>query len=188
VSAKKKKRSSMKTEPPQSARLPKAAKAPKAPKAPKPPKAPKAPKAPKPVGLSATHVPAALLDQLVQEATAVRERAYAPYSGYLVGAAILTRRGVVYAGCNVENSTFGATICAERGAIMQMVAHGDDEPIACAVVTRDGGSPCGICRQVLAEFARDMPIVLVGLASPEGESGTVVQLKDLLPLAFRLHT
>ncbi len=133
-------------------------------------------------------VPAALLDQLVQEATAVRERAYAPYSGYLVGAAILTKRGVVYAGCNVENATFGATICAERGAIMQMVAHGDSEPIACAVVTKDGGSPCGICRQVLAEFAQDMPIVLVGLASSDGESGHVVHLADLLPLAFRLES
>jgi cytidine deaminase len=170
---------------PKSAKHPKASKAPKAPKA---SKAPKSTKGTKSGALSSAHVPAALLDQLVQEATAVRERAYAPYSGYLVGAAILTKRGVVYAGCNVENSTFGATICAERGAIMQMVAHGDDEPIACAVVTKDGGSPCGICRQVLAEFARDMPIVLVGLASPEGESGTVVHLKELLPLAFRLQT
>ena len=134
------------------------------------------------------HVPASLLDQLVQEATAVRERAYAPYSGYLVGAAIATKQGSIFVGCNVENSTFGATICAERGAIMQMVAFGETEPIACAVVTKDGGSPCGICRQVLAEFARDMPIVLVGLASSEGESGHVVQLTDLLPMAFRLKS
>ena len=134
-----------------------------------------------------THVPASLLDQLVQEATAVRERAYAPYSNYRVGAAIATRQGSIFVGCNVENSTFGATICAERGAIMQMVAFGESEPIACAVVTKDGGSPCGICRQVLAEFAPDMPIVMVGLASAEGESGHVVQLKDLLPLAFRLE-
>jgi cytidine deaminase len=133
-----------------------------------------------------THVPASLLDQLVQEATAVRERAYAPYSNYRVGAAIATKQGSIFVGCNVENSTFGATICAERGAIMQMVAFGETEPIACAVVTKDGGSPCGICRQVLAEFAADMPIVMVGLASAEGESGHVVQLKDLLPLAFRL--
>jgi cytidine deaminase len=131
-------------------------------------------------------VPAALLDQLVQEAKAVREHAYAPYSRYLVGAAIATKRGSIFVGCNVENSTFGATICAERGAIMQMIAHGETEPIACAVVTQDGGSPCGICRQVLAEFARDMPVVLVGLTSAEGETGTVVQLADLLPLAFRL--
>jgi len=133
-------------------------------------------------------VGAALLDQLVQEAKAVRERAHAPYSRYQVGAAILTKRGSIYVGCNVENASFGATICAERGAIMQMVAAGETDPIACAVVTRDGGSPCGICRQVLSEFAVDMPIVLVDLASSEGESGKVVQLADLLPLAFRLHS
>jgi len=70
---------------------------------------------------------------------------------------------------------------------MAMVAAGETEPVACAVVTKDGGSPCGICRQVLAEFARDMPVVLVGLAAAEGESGTVVHLSELLPLAFRLH-
>ena len=131
----------------------------------------------------------ALLDQLVQEAKAVRERAYAPYSKYLVGAAIATKRGSIYVGCNVENSSFGATICAERGAIMQMVAHGERDPIACAVVTGDeGASPCGICRQVLAEFATDMPIVMVGLGSREGETGRVVQLADLLPLAFKLKS
>jgi cytidine deaminase len=134
-----------------------------------------------------TSVDAALLDQLVQEATAVREHAYAPYSRYRVGAAIRTKRGSIYVGCNVENSTFGATICAERGAIMQMVAHGETDPIACAVVTDDGGSPCGICRQVLAEFARDMPIVLVAAKAPDGESGKVVQLAELLPMAFRLN-
>ena len=137
--------------------------------------------------VKATRVPASVLDQLVQEATADRNHAYAPYSGYMVGAAIATKSGAVYVGCNVENSTFGATICAERGAVMQMVAAGETEPIACAVVTKDGGSPCGICRQVLAEFARDMPVVLVGLAAAEGESGTVVHLSELLPLAFRLE-
>jgi cytidine deaminase len=135
----------------------------------------------------APRVDSALLDQLVQEAKAVRELAYAPYSRYQVGAAIATKRGSIYVGCNVENASFGATICAERGAIMQMIAHGDREPIACAVVTGDeGASPCGICRQVLAEFATDMPVVLVGLGSREGETGRVVQLADLLPLAFRL--
>ena len=134
------------------------------------------------------HVGADVLDRLVQEAKEVRENAYAPFSHYKVGAALMTKAGSIYRGCNVENSTFGATICAERGAIMQMVANGDSTPIACAVVTRDGGSPCGICRQVLAEFAVDMPIVLVGLESLEGETGTVVQLSELLPFAFRLAT
>ena len=134
----------------------------------------------------ALRVGSALLDQLVQEAKAVRERAYAPYSNYPVGAAIATKSGAIYVGCNVENSSFGGTICAERGAIMAMVAAGERDPIACAVVTGDeGASPCGICRQVLSEFATDMPVVLVGLGSREGETGRVVQLADLLPLAFR---
>jgi cytidine deaminase len=112
-----------------------------------------------------------------------------PHSKYRVGAAIATKRGSIFVGCNVENATFGATICAERGAIMQMVAQGETDPIACAVVTEDGGSPCGICRQVLSEFARDMPIVLSALnaKSREGESGEVVMLADLLPRAFRLR-
>lgn len=171
---------------------PKATKRPKATKKPKALKRPQAMAKPArqldaAAKLEAAHVPASVLDQLVQEATAVRNHAYAPYSGYMVGAAIATKSGAVYVGCNVENSTFGATICAERGAIMQMVAAGETEPIACAVVTKDGGSPCGICRQVLAEFARDMPVVLVGLAAAEGESGTVAHLSDLLPLAFRLQ-
>lgn len=135
------------------------------------------------------HPHASLLDELVQRAKAVRENAHAPYSRYLVGAAIATKSGRIFEGCNVENASFGATICAERGAIMQMIAAGEREPIACAVVTGDdeGASPCGICRQVLSEFAEDMPIVLVGLGARDGELGRVVQLADLLPLAFRLH-
>jgi cytidine deaminase len=133
-------------------------------------------------------VSSALLDQLVQEAKAARLRAYAPYSGYTVGAAIATKRGSIYVGCNVENASYGACICAERGAIMTMVAAGETEPVACAVVTADQGSPCGICRQVLAEFAKDMPVALVGVAGGEGhESGRVVQLAELLPLAFELR-
>jgi cytidine deaminase len=140
----------------------------------------------KPKAARALNLTPAVLDRLVQEAKAVRDNAYAPFSRYRVGAAIMTKAGNVYRGCNVENSTFGATICAERGAIMQMVAAGETTPIACAVVTEDGGSPCGICRQVLAEFALDMPVVLVGLESAEGETGKVVHLSELLPLAFRL--
>lgn len=129
-----------------------------------------------------------LLDRLVQEAAAVREHAYAPYSRYQVGAAIATKSGRVFTGCNVENASLGATICAERGAVMQMIAAGEREPIACAVVTGDEepASPCGICRQVLAEFAPDMPIVLVGQGSKDGETGRVVGLGELLPLQFRL--
>ena len=122
------------------------------------------------------------LDRLLQKAIGVREHAYAPYSKYRVGAAIMTKSGAVFVGCNVENATYGATICAERGAIIQMIAAGEREPIAAAVATADGASPCGICRQVFAEFTSNMPIVLVNL---NDEIGTIVELAELLPLAFR---
>jgi len=131
------------------------------------------------------------LDRLVSAAREARGRAYAPYSRYAVGAAIWTRRGGVYVGCNVENATYGATMCAERSAIAAMVAAGDRDPVACTVVTggrgsRSPGSPCGICRQVLAEFARDMKIVLV--AEDEGRvlGRRIHRLSALLPHAFRL--
>lgn len=126
---------------------------------------------------------ASLFDQLLDQAVRVREHAYAPFSAYRVGAAIATANGTIHVGCNVENSTLGATICAERGAIMHMIASGETKPVACVVVTDDGAAPCGVCRQVLAEFADDMPIVLANLGE---ESGRVVQLSQLLPLAFRL--
>jgi cytidine deaminase len=125
--------------------------------------------------------------ELIEVAREVRHRAYAPYSKYFVGAAILTKTGKVFAGCNFENATFGATICAERNAIGQMIAAGERHPVACAVVTAGprGGSPCGICRQVLWEFASDMPIALVG-EGPRGLSRRDTTLKKLLPDGFRL--
>lgn len=124
---------------------------------------------------------------LIAAARAARKRAYAPYSKYLVGAAIATRSGKVFTGCNVENATYGATICAERNAIGQMIAAGEKHPVACAVVTRGprGGSPCGICRQVLWEFASDMPIALIG-EGPRGLTRRTTSLADLLPDGFRL--
>lgn len=130
-----------------------------------------------------------LLDILVQEAKAVRKLSYSPYSKYPVGAAIATKSGSIFVGTNVENASFGATICAERGAVMAMIAAGEREPIACAVVTgdREPASPCGMCRQVLAEFNGEMPIAMVGLGSREGETGRVVSLADLLPYQFELH-
>lgn len=126
-----------------------------------------------------------VLARLVTAARAARERAYAPYSNYKVGAAILTKSGAVFTGTNVENATYGATICAERSAIAQMVASGEREPIACAVATGGprAGSPCGICRQVLREFARDMPIALV--AEQRGRlTRRDTTLAKLLPDAF----
>jgi cytidine deaminase len=132
-----------------------------------------------------------LLARLVTAARGARERAYAPYSNYKVGAAILTKSGSVFTGTNVENASYGATLCAERSAIAQMVAAGEREPVACAVATggTEAGSPCGICRQVLHEFARDMPIALVAEAEEADEKGRRLTRRDttlakLLPEAF----
>jgi cytidine deaminase len=125
-------------------------------------------------------------EELVAEARAVRGNAYAPYSDYKVGAALVTKSGAVFTGCNVENATYGATICAERAAICAMVAAGESEPLAIAVATggKEAGSPCGICRQVLREFAPDMAIALVA----EDDRGRVrrrdTTLAKLLPDAF----
>ena len=136
-----------------------------------------------------TKIATKLLDILVPEAQAVRKRSYSPYSKYPVGAAIATKSGSIFVGTNVENASLGATICAERGAVMAMIAAGEREPIACAVVTgdREPASPCGMCRQVLAEFNGEMPIAMVGLGSREGETGRVVSLADLLPHQFKLR-
>ena len=131
------------------------------------------------------------VDVLLPAARAARAHAYAPYSRYRVGAALLTKSGRVFVGCNVENATYGATACAERSAIAAMVAAGEREPVACVVVTAGPtpGTPCGICRQVLSEFAADMPVTLVA----EDASGRILARADerlaaLLPKAFRLRT
>ncbi|HEY5147541.1 MAG TPA: cytidine deaminase [Polyangiaceae bacterium] len=138
-------------------------------------------------GLKTT--PAADEKRMIEAARAARSHAHAPYSRYAVGAAVLTQSGRVYAGCNVENATYGATLCAERSAVAAMVAAGDHTPIACAVVTAgpEPGAPCGICRQVLVEFARDMKVILLA----ESSGGAIVakkttRLAKLLPSAFRL--
>ncbi|MGK3991804.1 cytidine deaminase [Sorangium sp. So ce1024] len=124
-------------------------------------------------------------EALGQAALAVRERAHAPYSGYRVGAAILVRSGRVFAGCNVENASYGLAICAERSAIVQMVAAGERDPIALAVATGGPvlGSPCGMCRQTLAEFAVDLPIRLVA-PGDVGVPPRTTSLAALLPDAF----
>src|SRR5436190_1981366 len=99
-------------------------------------------------------------DALVQAAIDVREGAYARYSSFLVGAAVLAGDGKIYTGCNVENSSYGLTICAERAAVFAAVAAGQRRFEFLAIATSGGGSPCGACRQVLAEFAPGLPILL----------------------------
>lgn len=120
-------------------------------------------------------------NSLVLQAIAAAGRAYAPYSGYAVGAALLTISGRVYLGVNVENASYGATICAERSAIAQAVSNGEREFVAIAVVSRSAGSPCGICRQVLAEFGPQTRVILANL---DGEIRLTVTVDGLLPDAF----
>jgi cytidine deaminase len=126
--------------------------------------------------------------ELEQAAIEARGRAYAPYSRYLVGAALLGDDGRIYAGCNVENASYGLTICAERGACATMVAAGCRRLVAAVVVTQgpEPGSPCGMCRQTLSEFgADDVPLRMITL----GDEGAVARraestLGALLPGRF----
>lgn len=128
-------------------------------------------------------------EELYQEAVRARERAYAPYSDFLVGAALLTADGEIYTGCNIENAAFGPSVCAERTAIFKAVSEGrrDFSAIAIAGGRRDAEGleicpPCGVCRQVMAEFCRpeSFRIILGDSSGPV----TAMTLKELLPLGF----
>jgi cytidine deaminase len=120
--------------------------------------------------------------ELIALARKARQQAYAPYSHYDVGAALLTASGQVYTGCNVENASYSVSICAERAAAVKAVSSGDREFVNIAVVTADGGTPCGVCRQVLAEFGAHMRVVVADLAG----SYKAYRLDELLPDAFVL--
>ena len=123
---------------------------------------------------------------LVVAALAARERSYSPYSKFAVGAALLTTAGEVFTGCNVENCSYGLTICAERTAACTAVAAGRREFTALALALSGGGTPCGACRQFLAEFSPNLPIYIVDADAP----GKVLEtsLDVLLPGRFELPT
>ncbi|MCB9133885.1 MAG: cytidine deaminase [Anaerolineales bacterium] len=120
-------------------------------------------------------------DQLIQIALQTRNWAYAPYSNYPVGAALLTTSGKIYEGVNVESAAYPTTMCAERVAVFKAVSEGEREFEAIAVVTRNGGTPCGSCRQVLAEFGLD---TLVLIADDRGTLLQETHVSELLPSAF----
>ena len=122
-------------------------------------------------------------DALMQAALDAQRNAYAPYSKFQVGAAILTEDGETFVGCNVENSSFGLTICAERVAATAAVAGGSNKFEMIAIVSPGGVTPCGACRQFLAEFNPDIPILLVDSNCPEAINE--VSLTDLFPQGFR---
>lgn len=121
-----------------------------------------------------------LVAELVQHALQAYGRSYSPYSHFPVGAALLTRSGRVITGCNIENASYGLTVCAERVAIWKAVSEGDTEFVALAVVTSTNGSPCGACRQVMAEFAPHMPVIIADTTG----SYRVTTVSGLLPDAF----
>ena len=121
-------------------------------------------------------------EELIRKANEAREQAYAPYSRYQVGAAVLTADGQVFTGCNIENAAFPSSLCAERVAIFKAVSEGHRQLRAIAVLTSNGGSPCGGCRQVMREFGGKQLIVLIA----DG-SGTLLEeftLEELLPRSF----
>ena len=118
--------------------------------------------------------------ELIALAAQAREQAYAPYSGYTVGAALLGKSGKVYTGCNVENAVYSLTICAERTAVVKAISEGEREFKAIAVVTVNGGTPCGACRQVLAEFGLDTRVLIATPKSLIREE----TVSSLLPGAF----
>lgn len=120
-------------------------------------------------------------NELIQRAQQARAAAYAPYSGYSVGAAVLTSKGNLYSGVNVENASYPLSMCAERVAVFQAVTAGDRDIEAVAVVTENGGSPCGGCRQVLSEFGLDAELYMVDGA---GEIVVDTTVRALLPHAF----
>lgn len=121
-------------------------------------------------------------EDLIAKAIEARQWAYVPYSRYPVGAALLTRSGIVYRGANVENAAYPTTMCAERVAVFKAVSEGKREFDAIAVVTSNAGMPCGSCRQVLAEFGLD---TLVIIANTEGKVAAELSVGELLPGCFR---
>jgi cytidine deaminase len=119
-------------------------------------------------------------EKLVAQAREARQRAYAPYSGYTVGAALLTKSGRIYTGCNVENAVYPLCTCAERVAVVKAVSEGEKEFKALAVATENGGAPCGSCRQTLREFGEEI-VVLIADATGAFRETTVA---ELLPDSF----
>jgi cytidine deaminase len=125
----------------------------------------------------------AQVGRLVKAAIEVRTLAYAPYSQFQVGAAVLGNDRQIYSGCNVENASYGLTICAERNAVFTMCAAGCRQIAAVALSLPGAGTPCGACRQVLAEFGQGFPVFLVDSAT--GKLVKQWDFEKLFPDAFR---
>lgn len=123
--------------------------------------------------------------ELIRRACEARQHAHAPYSNFQVGAALLTESGEIISGCNVENASYGLTICAERVAFGTAIAAGHHRFQALAIATSGGHPPCGACRQFAAEFCESLPILLIDADHPDQVSKS--NLRDLLPGRFKLN-
>jgi cytidine deaminase len=121
------------------------------------------------------------IHQLIEHARRATANAYIPYSQYPVGAALLSASGTVYTGCNIENASYPVGICAERVALVKAVSEGEHHFETLVVVTRNAGSPCGMCRQMLYEFAPKLRVVI---ADMDGNIAFDDELAKLLPLGF----
>lgn len=119
--------------------------------------------------------------ELVRRACEAAREAYAPYSRFAVGAALLGESGAIYTGCNVENASYGLTICAERAAVFHAVGQGERRFLAMGLCVPGAGAPCGACRQVLHEFAPNLKFFI---SDPNGEAVCEISLRNLLPGAF----
>lgn len=121
-------------------------------------------------------------EKLIREAEKARKKAYTPYSKFKVGAAVLCDDGKIFSGCNIENASFGLSICAERVAFFKAISEGSTKIIAIAVIgnTNKPCSPCGACRQVISEFGEDIPLIMTNL---KGDV-RIKKIKELLPEAF----
>lgn len=123
-----------------------------------------------------------IIQKLIEIAKEASEKAYSPYSNYKVGASLLTKSGKIYTGCNIENASFGATVCAERVAIFKAVSEGEKDFEMIAIYINDEKhipSPCGICRQVMMEFAPNLKLIL-----SNGYDYEIYKLEELLPYPF----
>ena len=123
-----------------------------------------------------------LKEKLIEKAISARQWAYAPYSKYQVGAALLTSSGRIYDGVNVENAAYPTSMCAERVAIFKAVSEGEHQFDAMAVATKNGGTPCGACRQVISEFGLEIRVIVV---DQNGKVTLDTTVGELLPGAFR---
>jgi cytidine deaminase len=121
-------------------------------------------------------------EKLIEKAISARQWAYAPYSNYQVGAALVTSSGRIYDGVNVENAAYPTSMCAERVAVFKAVSEGEHQFEAIAVATKNGGTPCGACRQVISEFGLEIRVIIV---DQDGKVTLDTTIGDLLPGAFR---